>query len=111
MRFMPYHCLPDCACDDCNIGERIAVRIFIVIAELAIILACMGCAPVKPQVVYIPAQCPAPPSIVRPTLPLETLPEPATPDQVAGACLASIELLKGYAAQCETILTGYKATP
>ena len=104
---MAHYCLPDCRCDDCTAWQRFGIRLFFILIAFAFILAAIGCVPAKPQVVYIPAQCPNPPALVRPTLPLETLPEPATPDQVTGACLASIELLKGYAAQCETILTGY----
>lgn len=71
-----------------------------------IALAFAGCVPKKPETVYIPAECPAPPKIERPILFIPA--DNAAPDDVAKICIANLSLVEGYSKQLETILSGYK---
>lgn len=78
-----------------------------VVLTLCVLLA--GCATV-PKSVEIPVAvpCPPPPEIVRPHLPILDLSPESPPDNVIRAFAASIEVLAGYAAELETILSGYR---
>ncbi|HBG06310.1 MAG: hypothetical protein A2075_12130 [Geobacteraceae bacterium GWC2_58_44] len=83
------------------------MRRFAVIAALAgLLCACSH----HPDIVQVPlaVPCPEPPAIARPHLPAVDLNAYTPPDQVMKALVASLEILKGYAGELETLLNGYR---
>lgn len=60
--------------------------------------------------VPVAAECPAPPSLVRPALPIADLTPESQPADVLRAYAASIEALMGYSQELETVLDGYRKT-
>lgn len=86
------------------------MKILVVVA-LAILALLAGCAAHQQAArieIPIAAPCPVPPVIARPALPIAQLNEQSTPDQVARAYAATVEILMGYARQLETLLNGYR---
>lgn len=81
--------------------------------RLALIIALAGalcsCSHL-PKTVQVPVAvpCKAPPVVARPHLPAADLDAYTPPDQVIKALVASMEILKGYAAELETLLNGYR---
>jgi hypothetical protein len=57
----------------------------------------------------VPIQCPEPPSVTRPHLPITSLSAAATPEQYVRAVETSLEALMGYADQLEQLLGGYRS--
>ena len=82
---------------------RKAVALTIIAGSL---LACSY----RPSVVKVPvaAPCPAPPELVRPHLPAADLNAYTPPGEVQKALLGSLEVLRGYAAELEKLLDGYR---
>lgn len=73
-----------------------------------------GCA-TTPKIVQVPVmvECPKPPELHRPPLSIAHLQAPtmttrATPAEVVGAYVETVEQLRGYAQELETIIKGYK---
>lgn len=71
-----------------------------------------ACAPAVrlPEIVKIPVpvQCPEPPPLIRPHLPIASLPVNPSPDQYVRAVESSLEALMGYAEELEKLLGGYR---
>ena len=79
-------------------------------AAMAVWVAILAACSIQPKIVQTPVAlpCPPPPAAVRPHLPAADLDAYAAPDQVMKALLASLETLKGYAAELEKVLDGYR---
>jgi len=60
--------------------------------------------------VPVAAECPAPPSLVRPALPIADLTPESQPADVLRAYAATVEALMGYSLELEELLAGYRAT-
>lgn len=58
--------------------------------------------------VPVAANCPAPPQVVRPGLPIADLAPDSQPADVLRAYAATVEVLKGYCGELETVLDGYR---
>lgn len=67
-----------------------------------------GCGHTEYVRVPVAADCPEPPAVTRPTLPIAELDEHAAPATVVRDYAATVEALKGYARYLETILEGYR---
>ncbi len=82
----------------------------VILLIIAYLLCSCTPAVTMPSVVKIPVpvQCPEPPPITRPHLPIASLPTTPTPDQYVRAIESSLEILIGYAERLETLLNGYK---
>lgn len=57
--------------------------------------------------VPVPVDCPAPPAIARPVLPIAELAPDSTPADVLRAYAATVEALMGYSIELEEVLKGY----
>ena len=79
-------------------------------ALLVLILA-GGCARKPVTVAPVKLECPKPPMVARPMLPIQTLPADAPPDVVATAWADSVAILAAYAQQLEIILYGHTLPP
>lgn len=83
---------------------------------LALCATLAACSPARPLVVVepveilvpVPAECPAPPIVYRPALPVAALHPDASPADVARAYVATIVVLQAYAAELETLLAAYR---
>jgi len=64
----------------------------------------------QPELVQVPVAvpCSPPPVLARPHLPVADLTADTPANQVMKAYLASLETLKGYAAELEKLLDGYR---
>ena len=60
--------------------------------------------------VPVAAECPAPPSLVRPALPLADITADSSPADVLRAYAATVEALMGYSLELEGVLDGYRET-
>ena len=58
--------------------------------------------------VPVAVECPAPPHLARPSLPIKGLSAQSDPADVARAYVTSIESLQGYSLELETVLDGYR---
>jgi len=77
--------------------------------SIPLILALAACAG-KPQIIEVPVpvKMAPPPVLVRPSLPIATLPRDATPGEQVDAWAVTVEVLQNYIAEIETILEGYR---
>lgn len=61
--------------------------------------------------VPVAVDCPAPPPLVRPALPIADLTPDSQPADVLRAYAATVEALMGYSVELEVLLNGYRETP
>lgn len=94
---------------------RAIIRARRVIARLAALAALSGCAsdPIvstRTVEVQVPVavECPAPPTLARPSLPIKGLTPQSDPADVVRAYVTSVEALQGYSIELETVLDGYR---
>lgn len=80
-------------------------------ASLLVITLAGACARKPVVVAPVALECPKPPQVARPVLPIQTIPPGATPDVVATAWADSVAILAGYAQQLEIILYGHTLPP
>ena len=94
----------------------IAVPARVLLVALALALALGACRTARPPAVVetvevavpVPAECPAPPSVARPALPIGALRPGSEPADVARAYVATIVALQTYAAEIERLLAAYR---
>lgn len=58
----------------------------------------------------VAVDCPAPPALARPSLPIADLEPDSTPADVLRAYAATVEALMGYSLELEGVLDGYRET-
>lgn len=58
----------------------------------------------------VAVDCPAPPALMRPALPLADITADSSPADVLRAYAATVEALMGYSLELEELLAGYRAT-
>jgi hypothetical protein len=68
----------------------------------------LGCATTPTALIPVATPCPQPPQLVRPHLAIQELQPVAAPSEVFRAYVITIEQLKGYAVELETIINGYR---
>lgn len=81
-----------------------------------ILAALAACAPTRTVVqteivevkVPVVAECPAPPAVVRPGLPISLIDSMSTDGEVAQMYVATVLALQGYAAELERLLDAYR---
>lgn len=76
---------------------------------LALMIMLSACAS-TPQIaeIPVPAKVTPPPALVRPALPIASLPRDATPGEQEEIWAATVEALQDYAAYLEKLLDGYR---
>lgn len=88
-------------------------------ALFALIVLLSACASPRPTVrvetvevaVPVPAECPAPPAVVRPRIAVDALTPASPPADVARAYVATVVALRAYAAELEALLAAYRPAP
>ena len=58
----------------------------------------------------VAVDCPAPPALMRPALPLADIAADSSPADVLRAYAATVEALMGYSLELEGVLDGYRET-